>query len=131
MKMILTRVGENSKIVVTGDVHQRDTRNDCGLYDASVRFDGLDGFGVIRLYDRSDVVRNDKTSEIIERYEETNIHLLPERPEERQTMRHLVATMHLRAGRYSFEIQSCIFPALFKVGCPFLGSRRSQRRQRA
>lgn len=81
MKMILTRVGENSKIVVTGDVNQRDTRDDCGLYDASVRFDSLDGFGIIRLYDRDDVVRNDKTSDIIERYEETNIHLLPERPE--------------------------------------------------
>lgn len=70
MKMILTRVGEDSKIVVTGDVNQRDNPvHDCGLTDASRRFSGVDGFGIIRLYNTSDVVRNDKTSEIIELYE--------------------------------------------------------------
>lgn len=78
MKMILTRVGEDSKIVVTGDVNQRDNSiNDCGLLDASVRFDNCSGFGIIKLYDKKDVVRNAQTSKIIDLYE--NIHILPER----------------------------------------------------
>lgn len=70
MKMILTRVGENSKIVVTGDTNQRDSpAQDCGLSDAANRFAGFDGFGICRLYDPSDVVRNKQTNAIINAYE--------------------------------------------------------------
>ncbi len=44
MKMILTRVGEDSKIVVAGDVHQRDRQSEtCGLVDAARRFEGCPG----------------------------------------------------------------------------------------
>ncbi len=74
MKMILTRVGSGSKIVVTGDVNQRDGRDSgCGLLDASFRFKDCPGFGIIHLYDERDIVRNDATSRIIERYDDTNI----------------------------------------------------------
>lgn len=70
MKMILTRVGQGSKIVVTGDVNQRDTRRElCGLLDASERFIGCPGFGIVHLYDERDVIRHEQTSRIIERYE--------------------------------------------------------------
>ena len=74
MKMILTRVGHGSKIVVTGDVNQRDRRNEeSGLVDAAKRFDGCPGFGIIHLYDEADVVRNEHTNRIIKRYERDNI----------------------------------------------------------
>ena len=70
MKMILTRVGYDSKIVVTGDVNQRDTSRDgCGLLDASIRFRGCPGFGIVHLYAEEDIVRNEHTSRIIHRYE--------------------------------------------------------------
>jgi phosphate starvation-inducible PhoH-like protein len=70
MKMILTRVGSGSKIVVTGDVNQRDqSQHECGLLDASVRFRDCPGFGVCHLYAEEDVVRNEQTNRIIERYE--------------------------------------------------------------
>ena len=70
MKMILTRVGYDSKIVITGDVNQRDTnRDECGLIDASIRFRDFDGFGVCHLYDAEDIVRNEQTGRIIEKYE--------------------------------------------------------------
>lgn len=70
MKMILTRVGENSKIVITGDIKQKDSPdNDCGIMDAVERFKDCDWFGIIRLYDPQDVVRNEKTNRIIERYD--------------------------------------------------------------
>jgi len=72
MKMILTRVGNGSKIVVTGDINQRDRRDEvCGLIDAAERFHDCPGFGIIHLYDKNDIVRNEQTSRIIERYEET------------------------------------------------------------
>lgn len=70
MKMILTRVGEDSKIVVTGDVRQRDHAiADCGLSDASIRFKNEDGFSVVKLYDPEDIVRRKQTSRIIKLYE--------------------------------------------------------------
>jgi len=71
MKMILTRVGQGSKIVVTGDVNQRDNMDKkCGLVDASIRFADCPGFGIIHLYDEADIVRNEATNRIIERYED-------------------------------------------------------------
>lgn len=71
MKMILTRVGNGSKIVVTGDVNQRDNkRTECGLLDASVRFRHCPGFGIVHLYAEEDVVRNEHTNRIIELYEQ-------------------------------------------------------------
>ena len=69
MKMILTRVGIDSKIVITGDVNQRDRRGEeCGLLDAAYRFEDCPGFGVCHLYDPEDVVRNEQTNRIIELY---------------------------------------------------------------
>lgn len=43
MHMLLTRLGAGSKIVITGDVHQSDLRNDCnnGLIDAIKRLQNL------------------------------------------------------------------------------------------
>ena len=71
MKMILTRVGEDSKIVITGDVNQRDhNASDCGLYDASVRFGDCEDFSIVKLYDKEDVVRRSQTSNIIRMYEQ-------------------------------------------------------------
>jgi len=70
MKMILTRVGSGSKIVVTGDINQRDkSEEECGLLDASIRFRDVPGFGIAHMYDQEDIVRNPQTSRIIELYE--------------------------------------------------------------
>lgn len=41
MKMFLTRIGENSKVVVNGDVQQSDIRGTNGLADAISRIEGL------------------------------------------------------------------------------------------
>lgn len=77
MKMVLTRVGTDSKIVVAGDVNQKDrSSNDCGLLDAARRFSALENFGVVGLYAEEDVVRNETTSAIIRGYEEDIPNLL-------------------------------------------------------
>jgi phosphate starvation-inducible PhoH-like protein len=70
MKMFLTRLGVNGKMVVTGDISQIDLprRENSGLVQALRVVDGLDAIGVIRL-NRSDVVRHPLVSDIIQAYE--------------------------------------------------------------
>lgn len=70
MKMFLTRMGQQSKIAVTGDVTQLDLPADvsCGLTDAISRLGRIDGVEVVRL-DRRDIVRHRLVSEIVAAYD--------------------------------------------------------------
>jgi phosphate starvation-inducible PhoH-like protein len=70
MKMFLTRLGEGSRMVVTGDPSQIDlppaTRS--GLTEALETLIGLEGIAVVRFSDR-DVVRHDLVARIVRAYE--------------------------------------------------------------
>ncbi len=70
MKMFLTRLGENSKIVVTGDITQTDLPpgKPSGLKQAIELLNDIEGIGVIRL-SYKDVVRHRLVSAIIRAYE--------------------------------------------------------------
>ncbi len=72
MKMFLTRMGEGSKIVVTGDVTQTDLppNVDSGMLDAMQRLAGIDGVGVVELTGR-DIVRHRLVREIVKAYDES------------------------------------------------------------
>jgi phosphate starvation-inducible PhoH-like protein len=69
MKMFLTRMGYNSKIVVTGDITQIDlpTPGSSGLVDAISVLKGIEDIEIITLSDK-DVVRHRLVSEIIRAY---------------------------------------------------------------
>lgn len=71
MKMFLTRLGENSRMVVTGDLTQTDLPKDVksGLGDVIRKVEGIEGIGVVRFTD-SDVVRHPLAAKIIKAYEE-------------------------------------------------------------
>jgi phosphate starvation-inducible PhoH-like protein len=71
MKMFLTRMGEGSKIVVTGDVTQLDLPQNVtsGMVDAVDRLGHVDGVGVVRLGGR-DIVRHRLVREIVRAYED-------------------------------------------------------------
>src|SRR5690606_7699144 len=57
MKMFLTRIGENCKVVVNGDIRQSDVRGANGLQDAIARVRGLpDVF--VHEFGREDIVRS-------------------------------------------------------------------------
>ena len=73
MKMFLTRLGKNSKMVVVGDNTQIDliSKNDSGLIDASKKLKNIDDIGFIEL-DQRDVVRHEVVRQIINAYEEKN-----------------------------------------------------------
>jgi phosphate starvation-inducible PhoH-like protein len=70
MKMFLTRMGEGSKIVVTGDVTQVDlpTHVTSGLTDAMQRLRRVEGVGVVELTGR-DIVRHRLVRDIVDAYE--------------------------------------------------------------
>ena len=69
MKMFLTRMGEGSKMVVTGDVTQIDLDGkDSGLVHATNVLDGVEGISVCRLTAK-DVVRHPLVMRIIRAYE--------------------------------------------------------------
>jgi phosphate starvation-inducible PhoH-like protein len=72
MKLLLTRIGFNSKFFISGDLEQTDRYKDkthSGLYDAIKKFKELDDVGVFE-FDNKDVVRNPLIGKILKRYEE-------------------------------------------------------------
>lgn len=72
MKMFLTRMGEGSKMVVSGDTSQVDlpTHARSGLVDALHRLNGIEGFAAVRLTG-SDIVRHRLVQDIVRAYEES------------------------------------------------------------
>src|SRR5258708_14921662 len=71
MKMFLTRLGFNSKAVVTGDVTQIDLPmgRRSGLVEALEVVGRIEGIAFIR-FDERDVVRHNLVQQIIKAYEE-------------------------------------------------------------
>ena len=70
MKMFLTRMGEGSRIVVTGDATQIDLPADksSGLLHAANILQGIDNIAIIQLGNK-DVVRSDLVRAIVKAYE--------------------------------------------------------------
>jgi phosphate starvation-inducible PhoH-like protein len=70
MKMFLTRMGENSRMVVTGDLSQCDLPRDIksGLADAVKKIENIEGIATVRFGD-SDVVRHDLAAKIVKAYD--------------------------------------------------------------
>jgi phosphate starvation-inducible PhoH-like protein len=69
MKMFLTRMGPESKMIVTGDISQVDlpSRQTSGLREAIRLLQGIKGIGVIELNEK-DVIRHKLVRDIIEAY---------------------------------------------------------------
>jgi phosphate starvation-inducible PhoH-like protein len=70
MKMLLTRLGENSRMAITGDLTQVDLPRGArsGLADALSVVEGVEGIAVIRFND-SDVVRHPLVQRIVRAYD--------------------------------------------------------------
>lgn len=67
MKMFLTRLGDNCKVVVEGDEEQSDIKQQNGLTDVINRLDEMNNVGIVEM-DRTDVVRSSFVADILERY---------------------------------------------------------------
>ena len=70
MKMLLTRLGVNSKMVITGDKTQVDLpkREESGLFQVERILPGIDGIG-FHYFDESDVVRHRLVRDIVHAYD--------------------------------------------------------------
>jgi len=73
MKMFLTRIGFNSKALITGDITQIDltSHKDSGLIHALTVLEGVKGISFTR-FQASDVVRHPLVQSIVEAYENHN-----------------------------------------------------------
>ena len=71
MKMFLTRMGVNSRIVVTGDLTQNDLPDGTlsGLRDGMERLSEIDGVAIVRLSGK-DIVRHRLVREIVSAYDD-------------------------------------------------------------
>tara|TARA_B100000683_G_scaffold196463_1_gene189614 strand:+ start:2608 stop:3525 length:918 start_codon:yes stop_codon:yes gene_type:complete len=70
LKMFLTRLGQNSKMIVTGDISQIDLRKNqsSGLVDAKNKLNNIEGIGFTHL-DSSDVLRHSLVKKILDKYQ--------------------------------------------------------------
>ena len=71
MKMALTRMGENSRMAVTGDLSQVDLPRGMrsGLAEAVHVLQGMEGVAFVR-FGQADVVRHPLVTRIVKAYEE-------------------------------------------------------------
>ena len=72
MKLLVTRIGFNSKFFISGDLEQFDRHKDktqTGLWDAMKKFRELPSIGVHE-FGENDIVRNPLIAQILKRYEE-------------------------------------------------------------
>jgi phosphate starvation-inducible PhoH-like protein len=67
MRTLMTRIGENSKMIILGDIKQKDLRNkkDSSLEVVIEKFRNKKSFGIVELRHKDDIVRN-KIIEVIE-----------------------------------------------------------------
>lgn len=72
MKLLLTRIGFNSKFFISGDLEQTDRYKDktqSGLWDAINKFRDMEDIGVFE-FNEKDIVRNPLITKILKRYED-------------------------------------------------------------
>lgn len=76
IKTFLTRIGQGSKYIVSGDLGQSDLRRntDNGLEDSIKRFTGVYGVGFSR-FDMRDIVRHPIVAELLDRYQDDKLDL--------------------------------------------------------
>ncbi len=71
IKMFVTRIGEDSKYIITGDLEQSDiAKHKSGLEDAIKRFAGVHGVG-LAMFKEKDVVRHSLVRRLLKRYKES------------------------------------------------------------
>ena len=70
MKMLVTRIGENSRLIITGDLNQTDIIKENGLHDFVSKVERYNNTKMINIvkFDNSDVERSEIVKKVIEIY---------------------------------------------------------------
>lgn len=69
IKMFITRMGENSKVLINGDIKQTDLKGRSGLWPCIEKLRNVEGIAVVTL-DRSDIQRNGMIGRILNALED-------------------------------------------------------------
>ena len=67
IRMFLTRIGENCKVVITGDPNQSDIKGENGLQDAIERLKGVKDLSIVE-FGKEDIMRHPIVAEIEDKY---------------------------------------------------------------
>jgi phosphate starvation-inducible PhoH-like protein len=67
MKLFLTRIGDNCKVIIDGDLEQKDIPSQSGLADAVIRLKHTKKVGVVE-FSVEDIVRSGIVKDIIRAY---------------------------------------------------------------
>lgn len=71
MLAVLTRISTGSKLIITGDIKQKDRRTANGLEDLIIKLDEFDVDGISHIeFDESDIQRHPIISDILRMYDE-------------------------------------------------------------
>jgi len=93
MKMLLTRLGENSRLIITGDLEQYDKIDDLnGLEDFLSKFKGKRSSSITSFeFQRQDIQREDIVKEVLDIYSaEHNMNYLPTKEEKDEDDRYRI-----------------------------------------
>lgn len=75
MKTLLTRIGDHTKYIISGDLDQSDKYSDVsksGLYDAIYRHQNVEEIGFFE-FDENDIVRNPLITKILKNYKKVEV----------------------------------------------------------
>jgi phosphate starvation-inducible PhoH-like protein len=69
MKTLITRIGNSSKFIISGDLEQVDRKDKAtnGLQDALNKFSNMEEIGVVE-FGKEDIVRNPLISKLLSKY---------------------------------------------------------------
>ena len=69
MKMLLTRLGHNSRLVITGDLEQNDIAGENGMEDFLTKFKGRRSSSISSFeFDKTDIQREEVVKEVLDIY---------------------------------------------------------------
>jgi phosphate starvation-inducible PhoH-like protein len=68
IKLVLTRIGKRTKMIITGDPYQSDIGRDSGLMPMVERLQGIEGLAVVNMPATS-IVRHPIISKMLEKIE--------------------------------------------------------------
>ena len=73
LKMLLTRIGQNSKMILAGDIDQADIKSTRSSLPMALNLlSGIKGVGIVEMNEYEDIQRDPIVREILKRFEEWN-----------------------------------------------------------
>ena len=103
MKMLTTRIGDNCKMIITGDLKQTDILKENGLFDFTKKITQHHNVtNIIELahFDKIDIERSEIVKKIIEIYENTEVNTIEEDQKKQLVKEETTTVFDLKENKY-------------------------------